>query len=153
MIAYLGMRLFRWTTGLVLALFVSYAMMYYGAGDPIKRMFLDRQAGAVVIEDEVLDAVREKYGLDDPFPQQFARYLTNLVQGNLGWSFREKRPVLDMVLVRLPISMQLGLAATILMTIIGIPLGVLAALKHNQWIDQIIVGLVVFFHAVPVFVT
>ena len=153
MIAYLGTRIFRWTTGLVLALFVSYAMMYYGAGDPIKRMFLDRQAGAVVIEDEVLEAVREKYGLDDPFPQQFARYLANLLQGNLGWSFREKRPVLDMVLVRLPISMQLGLAATILMTIIGIPLGVLAALKHNQWIDQIIVGLVVFFHAVPVFVT
>jgi ABC-type dipeptide/oligopeptide/nickel transport system permease component len=58
-----------------------------------------------------------------------------------------------MVLVRLPISMQLGVAATLLMTLIGIPLGVMAALKHNQWLDQLIVGLVVFLHAVPIFVT
>lgn len=153
MIAYFGTRLFRWLTGLLLVLFVSYVMMYYGAGDPVRRMFLDRNEGAQVIEEEVIQAIRDKYGLDDPFPQQFVRYLTNLLQGNFGWSFREKRPVLDMVLVRLPISMQLGIAATLLMTLIGIPLGVIAALKHNRWLDQLIVGLVVFLHAVPIFVT
>jgi ABC-type dipeptide/oligopeptide/nickel transport system permease component len=152
-IAYFGTRLFRWLTGLLLVLFVSYVMMYYGAGDPVRRMFLDRNEGAQVIEEEVIQAIRDKYGLDDPFPQQFVRYLTNLLQGNFGWSFREKRPVLDMVLVRLPISMQLGIAATLLMTLIGIPLGVIAALKHNRWLDQLIVGLVVFLHAVPIFVT
>ena len=153
MIAYLATRVFRWVTGLLLILLVAYAMMFYGAGDPIKRMFLDQQQGSIAIEEEVLEAIRKKYGLDAPFPQQFTNYLKNLTQGNLGWSIREKRSVGDMVKVRLPISIQLGLAATAMMMVIGIPLGVLAALRHNRWLDQLVVGSFVFVNAVPIFVT
>lgn len=153
MIAYLTTRLVRWGTGLILVLFIAYAMMFYGAGDPIRRMFLDQEQGSLVLEESVLQALREKYGLDDPFPQQFVNYLSHVAQGDLGWSIREKRPVNRMVAVRLPISIQLGLAATALMMIMGIPLGALAALKHNSWVDQSIVGAIVFINAVPIFVT
>ncbi len=152
MTSYFVTRLVRWTTGLLLILFVSYAMMFYGAGDPIKRMFLDQEQGSLVLEEDVLQALRVKYGLDEPFPSQFRRYLSRLVRGDLGFSIREKRPVARMVAVRLPISMQLGVAAILFMVLVGIPLGVLAALKHNSIIDNFIVGLVIFVNAPPIFV-
>ena len=151
MIPYLLMRVFRWATGLLLVLLVTYAMMFFGAGDPIKRMYLARDAGSGM-DEQVVEALREKFGLDQPFGVQFANYMKNLVSGDMGYSIFMRRDVADIVFARLPISIQLGLAATVLMTVIGIPLGVLAALNHNRWIDQLIVGVVVFFHAVPVFV-
>ncbi|MEM7126421.1 MAG: ABC transporter permease [Chloroflexota bacterium] len=151
MISYLFMRVFRWATGLLLIMFITYAMMFYGAGDPIKRMYLARDAGSGM-DENVVDALREKFGLDKPFGAQFGNYMQNLVRGDMGYSIFMRRDVTDIVFARLPISIQLGLAATVLMTIIGIPLGVLAALNHNRWPDQLIVGVVVFFHAVPVFV-
>ena len=152
MTIYLLTRLVRWGSGLLLILFISYAMMFYGAGDPIKRMFLDQEQGSLVLEEEVLEALRKKYGIDQPFPEQFRRYLAKLAVGDLGFSIREKRPVNRMVQVRLPISMQIGVAAVLFMVIVGIPLGVWAALRHNSAADQFIVGFIVFINAVPIFV-
>lgn len=152
MVLYCLTRIARWMSGLLLVLFIAYAMMFYGAGDPIKRMFLDQEQGSLVLEEDVLEALRKKYGLDEPFPQQFRRYLGRLTQGDLGYSIREKRPVSRMVSVRLPISMQLGVAASLFMIVVGVPLGVLAALRHNSMIDQLIVGLIVFVNATPIFV-
>ncbi len=105
-----------------------------------------------MLEEDVLEALRKKYGLDAPFPQQFSRYLGRLVQGDLGYSIREKRPVSRMVSVRLPISMQLGVAACLFMVLLGVPLGVAAALRHNTFIDQLIVGLIVIVNAIPIYV-
>lgn len=153
MITYLATRALRWLTGLLLVLFVSYAMMFYGAGDPIRRMFIDLREGSMTVSDEMVQKIRAKYGLDQPFPVQFATYVKNLLQGDFGNSIREKRAVLTMIQVRLPISMQIGLVATIIAALIGIPLGVLAALKHNQWLDTLVVGMTVFLNAVPLFVT
>ncbi len=153
MIGYLISRILRWTLGLLLVAFVAYAMMYYGAGDPIKRMFLDREQGGMEVDEEVLEAIRVKYGLDKPFPEQFAAYIGNVMQGNLGNSIRERRPVWDMVRARLPISMQIGLAATVLSLAVGLPLGVIAAFRHNGFLDQFIVGSSVFVNAIPIFVT
>ncbi|MFN8495511.1 MAG: ABC transporter permease [Caldilineaceae bacterium] len=153
MLAYLTVRIIRWISGLLLILFIAYAMMFYGAGDPIKRMFMDLREGSQTVDQKAMDAIRARYGLDKPFPVQFANYLGRLFKGDLGQSIREKRAVWEMVRVRLPISMQIGLVATLLATLLGIPLGVLAALKHNRWPDLLIVGITVFFNAVPIFVT
>ncbi len=153
MIPYLLSRIFRWSTGLLLVAFVSYAMMFYGAGDPIKRMFMDMEQGGVELDEQALAALRTKFGLDRSFPEQFAGYLGNLVQGDWGMSIRERRPVWDMIKARLPISMQIGLVATILSVLIGIPAGIIAALNHNRWVDQAIVGSGVFINAIPIFVT
>ena len=64
MLAYLLSRIVRWTVGLLLVAFVSYAMMYYGAGDPIKRMFQDMEGGGMAVESIVIEALRARYGLD-----------------------------------------------------------------------------------------
>jgi peptide/nickel transport system permease protein len=153
MISYLLSRIIRWTTGLFLVALVSYTMMFYGAGDPIKRMFLDMEQGGVEVDAEALAALRAKFGLDRSLPEQFASYVSHLVQGDWGTSIRERRPVWNMVRVRLPISMQIGLVATILSVLIGIPLGIFAAFHHNRGLDQLIVGVSVFLNAVPIYVT
>jgi ABC-type dipeptide/oligopeptide/nickel transport system permease component len=153
MLAYVITRTVRWGSGLLLVLVTTYAMMFYGAGDPVKRMFDELSQGGAVFDKSVQDAMRKELGLDKPFHEQFINYLVKLSQGNLGISIRERRPVINMVRVRLPISVQIGLMATGLAALIGIPLGVLAALKHNRWTDTTIVGSAVFINAVPVFVT
>ena len=151
MVAYLLTRILRWTTGLLLILFITYTMMYYGGGDPIVRMFMEQDD--VIADAAMLEQVRERYGLNDPLPQQFTNYLTRLAEGDMGYSIREQRPVADMVRATLPISLQLGLAATLLSTLVGVPLGVYAALRHNRRADLMIVGGAVISNAVPVFVT
>ncbi len=153
MASFLVIRLLRWTAGLLLILFVTYAMMYYGAGDPIRMMFI--QGEDFDSEDEVvMSALRAKYGLDEPFIVQFGNYLNKLVRGDWGRSIRLQvdRPVLEIVQFRLPISMQLGFAATAIAAVLGITLGVLAALYHNRWLDRLIVSTVLFVTSIPVFV-
>src|SRR5215212_10150909 len=118
-------RLIRWMSGLGVILFVTYGMMFYGAGDPIKRMFAD-SAEFRSVDPKVLEALRAKYGLDKPFLEQFGNYVTNLLRGEWGKSIRLNvdRPVWGLVQFRLPISMQLGFAAILIASSIGIPLGI-----------------------------
>lgn len=151
MVPYLTVRFLRWVVGLFLVLFITYAMMFYGGGDPIRRMFVDQDLDFV--SPEAMEAIRARYGLDEPFLRQFTNYLGRLAHGDMGISIREKRPVTEMILTRLPISFQLGLAATVLAAIVGIPLGVVAALNHNRWLDSLISGSLALLRAVPIFVT
>ncbi len=153
MASFLFIRLLRWSVGLLLILFVTYGMMYYGAGDPIRMMFI--QGEDFDSEDEVVMlALRKKYGLDDPFLVQFGNYLNNLLHGDWGRSIRLQvdRPVLEIVQFRLPISMQLGFAATVIGAAAGIALGIIAALYHNRWLDRLIVSGVLFINGIPTFV-
>ena len=153
MFGYLIKRSLRWSSGILLVLFFSYAMMFYGAGDPIKRMFVDLREGSTSVDEAMIEKIRVSYGLDQPFPVQFANYLGKLMQGDMGYSIREQRDVMTMVRKRLPISMQLGLVATVLGALIGVPLGVVAALNHNRRLDALIVSVIVFINALPIFVT
>ena len=153
MATFLFIRLLRWSVGLLLILFVTYAMMYYGAGDPIRMMFIQEEDFDTT-DEAVMRALRAKYGLDEPFIVQFGNYLNKLVQGDWGRSIRLQvdRPVLEIVQFRLPISMQLGFAATAISALAGISLGVLAALYHNRWLDRLIVSTVLFVTSIPIFV-
>jgi len=151
---YLIIRVGRWIASVAIIIFVTYAMMFYGAADPIKRMYMTRNESDKWLDQATMDALRKKYGLDKSFPEQLKNYVSRLAIGDWGNSFSENsRPVLDIVRARLPISMQLGLAATVIITIVGIPLGVLAALYHNRWPDSAIVGTITFLNAIPQFVT
>ncbi|MCA9837755.1 MAG: ABC transporter permease [Trueperaceae bacterium] len=154
MIQYLLFRLLRWTIGLTLVTFFTYAMMFYGAGDPIKRMFIDSE-NFDSADPAVLEALQAKYGLDKPFLVQFTNYIGNLLRGDWGRSIRLSvdRPVWDIIKFRLPVSMQLGFAATVLAAVFGITLGILAALHHNRWLDRVIISTVIFVTAIPAFVT
>ena len=144
-------RFLRWIPSAVLILLVVYALAFYGAGDPIRLMFL-RAPGDVVYNPERIEAIREKVGLDRPFLVQFGDYLWHLLHGNMGNSILYNRPILDMISVAAPVSLQIGLAATLFLAVVGIPLGVVAALHQNAWVDNVIVGTALFIWAVPAYV-
>ncbi|RKL66072.1 peptide ABC transporter permease [Salipaludibacillus neizhouensis] len=80
--------------------------------------------------------VLEKYGLNDPVPVQYIKYIGDLLQGDLGISFQMKnQAVTDILLNRIPISAQLGLYALLIGTTVGMLLGIAAAIKNNSWVD------------------
>lgn len=85
---------------------------------------------------EIRETILEQYGLDQPLVVQYGLYLWQLLQGNLGVSFTQSIPVLDVLLQRLPWTLLLTLTALVLTIVIGIPLGVAAAARKGRFIDR-----------------
>jgi oligopeptide transport system permease protein len=97
--------------------------------------------------------LNEKYGLDEPVPVQYITWVGNLLQGNLGPSYKfQDRTVNDIVGGGIWTTVQLGLMAFFLSVAVGIPLGVIAALGHNRWPDYAATGVSVLGIATPSFV-
>lgn len=85
---------------------------------------------------DAVQRVIDRYGLDDPFPQQYARWLGQVLRGNLGFSTTGKEPVTQVIRHHLPATLELALWACIPILWVGIRLGVLAAARHNRGADQ-----------------
>ena len=83
-----------------------------------------------------LEAVRKRFGLDQPLPQQFVRYVTDVLSGEMGTSLYSQAPVAADLMTRLPATFELAFAATIVAVLIGLPLGVVSALYRNSVLDQ-----------------
>lgn len=82
--------------------------------------------------------VRERFGFDKPLPIQFANYLRDIAQGNLGTSLFTQQPIVDDLASRLPATLELTIFAVLIAGLIGIPLGVLCGLHRNSWIDHVL---------------
>ncbi|MBM3374528.1 MAG: ABC transporter permease [Betaproteobacteria bacterium] len=102
---------------------------------------------------ESIAEVRAQLGLDQPLPVQFLDYLTDLLRGNLGQSLSTGQPVLTDLAQRLPASLELTLVALFLSVSIAVPLGVLAALNQDTWIDQLCRFVVTAGVSLPTFFT
>jgi len=148
---YILRRFLRWIPSTLLLILVVYALAFYGAGDPIKLIFL-RAPGDVAWDPERIEAIRHAVGLDRPFLVQFGDYLWHLLHGDMGRSLITNRSVFDAISATAPVSLQLGVAATLIMAAVGIPLGLLAALYQNSWLDNTIVAFALFIWAVPAYV-
>jgi peptide/nickel transport system permease protein len=85
---------------------------------------------------ETIAAIRERLGLDKPLHIQFWHYLVSVAQGDMGRSIYTGRPVAEDLLSRLPATLELAIAAIIVASLIGIPLGVVSALRRNSWLDH-----------------
>ncbi len=100
-------------------------------GDPAQTM-----AGMRASREQV-ENMRVRLGLDKPLPEQFALYLGDLLRGDLGTSITNNRPVLENLQKFFPATIELALFAFLIATLLGIPLGVLAAVHRNGWIDHL----------------
>lgn len=110
-------------------------------------------ASAAKLPPAQLEIMKAKYGLDQPVPVQYAKYMGNLLQGDLGISFQfNNTPVTDLMIKRLGPSMQLGAQAMLLGTIVGIVLGIFAALRQNTWVDYSSTFIAVLGKSIPNFV-
>ncbi len=100
---------------------------------------------------EELVQIRKNLGLDKPAYVRYASYLGNVLQGDLGISGTQRRPVLDMLLERLPATIQLAGAGLLVAMVLGIPLGILAAVKYNTLFDRLAKGFAVIGMSAPQF--
>ncbi|MDI6025010.1 ABC transporter permease [Corticibacterium sp. UT-5YL-CI-8] len=151
MLRYIATRLLLWIPSVLLVMLAVYAMAFYGAGDPIKLIFL-RAPGDVAYNPERIEAIREAAGLNRPFLLQFGSYVLNLVQGQFGNSLTSGRSVWAMVSAAAPVSFKLGLCAIVLTAVVAIPLGMIAAMNQNTKIDYWILGSALFLWAIPAYV-
>jgi peptide/nickel transport system permease protein len=85
--------------------------------------------------EEVCDDYNERYGLDQSVPSQFVIYVGDVLHGDLGESFRFNKPVTDLLVERLPTTLELAVSALTIAVVVGVPLGVLAAHRHNTKVD------------------
>ena len=151
MLKYAAKRFLLWLPSALLVLLGVYALAFYGAGDPIKLIFL-RAPGDVAFDPVRIEAIRESAGLNEPFLVQFGTYLWNVLHFNFGNSLLSGRSVWKSIAAAAPVSISLGLLAMVLTALVAIPLGVLAATRQNTRIDYAILGSALLLWAVPAYV-
>ena len=135
--------------GIVLTVFlvsiVVFLFIYLIPGDPI-RLLAPEDATI-----EVIEAVRAKYGLDRPLPEQYIRWITNALQGDLGKSLRTSQNVTSEIGLRYGKTMRLALGAILWSSIAGVIMGTWAGTNMQKWQDYIGVTIAVIGQAVPSF--
>jgi peptide/nickel transport system permease protein len=127
-------------------IFLVFALARLVPGDPCRAVLGERATDAVCNDFIV------RYGLDQPIPVQFVRYLEQLASGDLGRSIKHSRPVTQLLIERLPTTIELTVLAMLVAIAIGVPLGLISAYRHNSKLD---VGTMIFANlgvSVPVFV-
>ena len=125
----------RLITTLVTLLAVSLIVfaMARVSGDPRDLLIDDTQVGDV----ELFEALGRELGLDKPYYQQYGIFLKDLLQGDLGQSVKEQRPVLEAIKERIGNTLSLGLAAFAFSVLVGVPLGILSSVKRGSFLDQL----------------
>jgi peptide/nickel transport system permease protein len=126
-------------------LLLTFLLVHSVPGDPVEVMLGESASAAVRIQ------LRSDLGLDKPLTVQFATYITKLVHGDFGASIHSKKPIVDLLAERLPATFQLAFLALLFAISIGLPLGVIAALRVNQWPDKIASVLSLTVAAMPHF--
>lgn len=151
MLAYTLRRLILSVPVILVVLFITFTLGFYAPGDPLTIQFDEEQQGQV--DPEILARLRHLYGLDRPFWVQFGDYIWSLVRGDWGKSLTQgTQGVWPQVKRTFPVTAQIGVAATLLLIVAGIPLGVLAAVKQNTWIDYWIVSFSIAVRSVHIIV-
>ena len=145
MVKYLAKRVMYMLLTLWLIASFTFFLMQIIPGTPFKN--------ANKLSDTQLQIMMDKYGLDDPMPVQYLKYMGNLLQGDLGNSFQyDNTPVTDILGGLIGPSAQLGFQAMIFGTIVGIALGLISALKQNTWIDYGATFIAILGKSIPSFV-
>jgi peptide/nickel transport system permease protein len=129
MLKYIIRRLLSSLPVLFGVLVVTFTLARAIPGDPCKAILGEK---ATV---EVCERFRHEKGLDKPIPVQFAIYVKDLSHGDFGDSIRFHRPITQILVERLPMTIELGLAGLFVASVIGIPLGIISALRHNSAVD------------------
>jgi peptide/nickel transport system permease protein len=111
---------------------LTFVLTHLVPSDPAATLAGDQATPAQIAE------IRAAYGFDRPIYEQFVRYLGQLARGDLGFSYFTHRPVIEDLFARLPATLELTFFALLISVGLGIPLGVVAALNHNRWPDQLL---------------
>ncbi|WP_293912169.1 ABC transporter permease [Deinococcus sp.] len=145
MLGFLGSRLLQSLLVLLAASFITFTLVFLLPADPA-RMVAGPSASV-----QTVTSIRHEMGLDRPFLGQYGAYLGRLVQGDLGRSYKQNTPVSTLLASRIGPTLQLMLGAIALELLIGLPLGIWAALSRGRWPDTVVMGLAFLGAAAPQF--
>lgn len=115
--------------------FLSFAMMRLAGSDAVLQKM---ENTGIAVSQDMIDAARSELGLDKPFLTQYFIWLKNLLRGDMGRSYVSGQEVFPVFISKLPATLLLTFVAIVITLVISIPLGVLAAVKQNQWMDYLI---------------
>ena len=145
MVKYVAQRLLMMVGILVGVLTITFALSRVLPGSPIEMMLGHRPT------QEQIDIAKAEFGLDRPIPVQFYNYVTGILQGDFGISLRTRQPVLNDLVERMTATFELTTLAVLLVILLGIPLGILSAVRQNTISDHITRGFSIAGMALPVF--
>ncbi|CBV43731.1 oligopeptide ABC transporter permease OppB [Halomonas elongata] len=145
MLSYTLKRLLQAIPTMLIVITISFFLMRIAPGGPFD--------GERALPPEIEANLMAAYHLDEPLPMQYLRYMGNLLQGDFGPSFKYKDfSVTELIMQGFPVSLEIGGLAILLALLLGLPLGVIAALKRNSTIDYLVMGTALAGIAIPNFV-
>ncbi|WP_061008771.1 oligopeptide ABC transporter permease OppB [Vibrio sp. CUB2] len=145
MLKFIAKRIFEAIPTMLALITVSFFLMRFAPGNPF--------SSERPLPPEVMANIEAKYGLDKPVFEQYTTYLTNVVQGDFGPSFKYlDYTVNELISVALPVSAKVGFIAFIFTVILGVTIGTIAALKQNSWLDYTIMSTAMLGVVMPSFV-
>src|SRR6266508_2726150 len=144
MTSLIARRLIQAAVALLAVLLVVFVCLL-STGDPVE----------MLVPPDATDAdkarIRQAYGLDRPLLYQFGAFLWRAAQGDFGRSFFSDRPALGLVFERLPASIELAVASTLIAIVVGVPLGIVAAVSRGTFVDQLVMGIALLGQSVASF--
>ncbi len=129
MLSFIGRRLLLAVPTLVLVSVFTFSLQKLLPGDPVLTLAGEERSP------EILQFLRHKYHLDEPVPVQYARWIGGVLHGDLGFSLKTDQPVTELIATKLPVTIELAIFAMLIAFAIGIPAGVVAAVRKGSAID------------------
>ena len=148
MARFLTKRILNMIPLLIIATIISFTIMQMAPGGPENILLAGEDA---TVDPEKVHELREKWGLNDPIPVQYARWIGNLATGDFGYSYFQRRPVISVLAEALPNTLRLSFVVLALTYAIAIPLGVLSAVKQYSKTDYAVTAVAFVGQAAPNF--
>ena len=145
MLKYISKRIIYLIPVLIGIVFLVFTIMYFSPGDPAKLILGDRAP------EEQVAALRHELGLDLPYYQQLFNYIKNAIHGDFGNSYQLRMPVWDIIKLRFPLTLQLTTFTMLIAVLIGVPVGILSAVKQYSVIDALSVIFALLMASIPAF--
>jgi peptide/nickel transport system permease protein len=146
MIAFVIRRLLQSIVVMLTVAFIAFALFNF-VGDPINNM-----VGQDTTQQD-RDKLRQSLGLNDPFVVQFARFVGRAVDGNFGLSYQYARPVSEIIVERLPATLELSFVAALIALLLGVPLGIYTGLHRHSFLSQVFLTVSLVGISLPTFLT
>ena len=145
MLKYISKRIIYLIPVLIGIVFLVFTIMYFSPGDPARLILGDRAP------EEQVAALRHELGLDLPYYQQLFNYIKNAIHGDFGNSYQLRMPVWDIIKLRFPLTLQLTTFTMLIAVLIGVPVGILSAVKQYSVIDAFSVIFALLMASIPAF--
>ena len=144
-------RLLHGLIVLILVTILVFFAMRLLPGDPLLIYLAQKNQNVQELPPEVVEELRHEYGLDKPLPVQYFNWLSDVLRGEFGESYFYSQTVNELLRERVPVTLYIGILALLVSAVIGISVGILAAIRRGKWIDNIVTPLTYIGVTIPIF--